>query len=154
MGLARSPQKIVRQLVATVQAMGLRIDELSGELRTAQEATAEKQLARQDYTLVLLHRDGFCEVWAEEWRPVRVECLHDLGRDRHDLAVEWICHRLPRPYSELLHTDKGKVIATGNASGCLDRNGFELLMRRMEEVYAVRQLEKDIAAPIAATPST
>ncbi len=136
-GLLHAPQRHVRELAAWGLALHDRIEDCERRLRAAQEGQAAEQLARTDYILVVLHRDGYVEVWAREWRPVRIAHLPELADEAE--AEAWMLARLPAYYADLIRTDAGRRIATGHAKGCLGKSEHELLQRRLADIQAVKE---------------
>ncbi len=141
-GLHNAPRKITRQLAHTAATLHQRNDELAAQLRQAQEELAAAQLAAAQRILVILHRNGSVDLWAQHKQPVHFVCLNDLGRGREDEAENEMLGRLPLPYRELF-TKAGNVLASGTCRGCMDRTAYELWKRVTSEQQMWKMLEKE-----------
>lgn len=139
-GFRHAPQTIVRRLAVTAERALERIDSLQGEVRTLQEAQASRQLERNDYIVVLLHRDGLVEVWSKDWRPVKFAHVPNLLD--YEAAVAWACRRLPRNYAELLLTDAGRVIASDTTRSCLTGAAVEQVEAKLTDIAIVKLFEE------------
>lgn len=119
----------VRRLAITARTALEQRDDAQYELRAAQEALAAAQLKKErrygERLLVVLHRDGFVEVWAKSWRPVQIACMPDFGRERFNEAEQYMLSKLPFPYREL-YERKGKQIVAGSIHGCATAEAIEL----------------------------
>jgi hypothetical protein len=79
---------------------------------------------KRQHTLVVLSRDGFCEVWADFDGGFRVACLPDFGPDYAE-AEEVMLRSVPWAYRDVY--TKGKLAATGITAGCMNRTTYKLL---------------------------
>lgn len=143
-GYRHAPSKLTRRLAATAESALDRAERAETELRDAQEQLAAAQLSAEARLLVVLHRNGQADVWARDWTPVHVVCLHDLGPGREDEAEDEMLKRLPMAYRELF-TVAGKVILTGTCRGCLDRTGYEYMQIVRSTHGVLKQWEREAA---------
>lgn len=144
-GFRHAPQVVVRRLAHTAEKALERIDSLQGELRTCQESQAARQLERNDYIVVLLHRDGLVEVWSRDWRPVKFAHVPNLLD--YDEAIAWACRRLPRNYAELLLTDAGRVVASDSTRSCLTGDSAKRVDEKLTDIAIVKLFEELAKAP-------
>lgn len=139
-GFRHAPQTVVRRLAHTAEKALERLDVMVGELRTLQESQAGRQLERNDYIVVLLHRDGLVEVWSRDWRPVKFAHVPNLAD--YDEAIRWACRRLPRCYSELLLTDAGRVVASDSTRSCVTGASAKRIDEKLTDVAIVKLFEE------------
>jgi hypothetical protein len=145
-----APDRHTRRLALTAQRAMLKADLAEGAFWHCQDRLAEAQQTREEPLLVVLHRDGFVGVWAEDWRPVKIACMPDFGRGREEEAEAYMISRLPMMHREL-YEKTGRQIVAGNCRGCMDRTAFELFVRVMSEHQAIRDMAVSLS-PAAEQP--
>lgn len=153
-GLRHAPNRTMQRLAMTAIGAMERCDALAREVRELEERIAAEQLAKEDRLLVVLHRDGFVEVFASDWRPVKIAQLPSLGRGREEEAEGYMLRRLPSPYQGLYR--EGKRITAGHCGGCMNWNSYRLLQYEMLALQALNANgdETPDAAKAEAQPAT
>ena len=133
---------LVKRLVFTARSALLQVDDVRDELRRFQEGEAERNVTRPDVErlLVVLHRDGFCEVFGRPWHAVVVGHLPDVAPA--DSAEEYMLSRIPVNYRELYAPGGPGLLATGHCRGCLDRTTAKLLRYELEGMKLIRAIEE------------
>lgn len=133
-GLQNAPQRHVRRLASTALHFLQQVDELTAQVRQLQESRAESD--KQQPVLIVLNRDGFVEVFARQWLPLHIVCRPDLGSVLEEEADKYVLDHCPWQYRELLATDVGKRIATGNTRCCLTLSGWKVVELTKEKLAA------------------
>lgn len=144
-GLQHCPDKRVSGAVAAALAAMERADALELRVRELEEEKAAAELAKEGRILIVLHRDGFVEVWAHDWMPVKVANMPDLGSGSEEEAEGYMLKRLPMPFREL-YEKHGKRIVAGSCKGCMDRTSFRLLQHEIAAVKALNALQETLSA--------
>lgn len=110
-----------------------KIDELRDELRRAQEKLAAMEVSSPP-VVIILHRDGFVEVFAEAYFRVHFVCRPDLGRSLEDAADDYVLSQLPINHRALIETDRGKRIAFGSTKGCMNLTSWNYAKLMREKI--------------------
>ncbi len=136
-GLRHCPDKRVALAVETaLKEKELRY-EAEHKLRELQEKLAEKESSK---VVIKLHRDGWVEVCGPSTIGVKFAHVPELGVGREDEADEHAKSRLPWAFRDIYDSR----IARDTCKGCLSREGYQLFLRKLEEIALIRQIEEDL----------
>ena len=137
-GYLNAPKRDMKRLAITARQALLRVDELSAEVRRLQEKIAGLELATSEEVIVI-HKDGYVEVFAESPRKTKIVNRPDLGRDREEEADQWVLKRLPLSHRLMMESDKRVRVAVGSTV-CMDKYRFDHLQAEIETVKVLNQL--------------
>jgi hypothetical protein len=156
-GFQHAPNRTVKRLALTAIALTERCEELARKLREVEEQRASEQLERDGRLLVVLHRDGYVEVYSSAWQPVVIANMPSLGPGSEEEAEGYMLKRLPLPYRQLY--SEGKRILAGSCAGCMDRTAYRLLKHELAALEGLKALnanweETPDAAKAKAQPMT
>lgn len=140
-GYVNAPKRDLSRLALTAQRALLRADELELQVRQLQGRLAAMEL-ESAAEVIVIHRDGLVEVFAEAYRRTKIVNRPDLGRNREDEADEWVLKRLPLSHRLLMQSTERLRVAVGHVSGCMDRYRFECLQADLDQLKAINELKE------------